>query len=122
LFVAAGVVGSRAADKCDPNERFVTDAGGKRYLELRWPLKTSENLVKLRVPAEYVSWADTGCLSVAWPGYPDPNYTLPYASGFSVAISLPDFEPRWRSDPQKFERGLHWSSVDIQIQVQRSTR
>ncbi|HVB88817.1 MAG TPA: hypothetical protein VND97_01325, partial [Beijerinckiaceae bacterium] len=49
-----------AAKACDPNERFVTDPDGKKFLELRWPMGAWNHLVKLRVPAEDVLEADTG--------------------------------------------------------------
>jgi hypothetical protein len=126
LFVAAAFIavawhrGASANESCDPNERVVTDADGKRFLELRWPLGSSEHLAKLRVPLEYVSWADTGCGSAVMPDYPDPNYTYPFASSFRVSVSLPDFEARPRSEELKFRRGPLWSSADISIHAQAS--
>jgi hypothetical protein len=104
-----------AAQSCDPNERYVTDADGKRFLELRWPIDSVSNLVRLRVPAEYVTWADTGCQSAAWPGYPDPNYTNRFAVGFSVGLSLPDPKPLPPADRNIFTRGLDWTKMTVLI-------
>ena len=109
-----------AAKACDPNERFVTDPDGKKFLELRWPMGAWNHLVKLRVPAEDVLEADTGCQSAVLPGYPDPNYTQGYASGFTVGMSLPDFKPARKVIPRMFGMGLDWSGMRIQIHAETS--
>jgi hypothetical protein len=76
---------------CIPNERFVNDPDGRRFLELRWLMDPPGWRARLRVPAEYVTWADVGCESATMPGYPDPNYRDVYAHGFSIGVDLPDF-------------------------------
>jgi hypothetical protein len=118
LALFAGHVGVAMA--CDPNERFVVDSDGRKFLELRWALGATDRLVKLRVSAEDVLGSDTGCQSAIWPGYPDPNYTLPYAESFTVGLSLPDFKPMIESDPKKFIGGANWSATRILINAQVS--
>ena len=107
------LVGSagKSGKKCDPNERFVTDEHGKRYLEARWPLGSKDNLVKLRIPAEYMYWVDLGCSS---PFFKDPNIVGPYAGGLYFEMTLPDFQPHNDSNDNLFH-GPDWSSIKISI-------
>lgn len=90
LFLA-GAVAAAAGDDCIPNERFVNDPDGRRFLELRWLMDPPGWRVRLRVPAEYVTWADVGCVPALGRGYPDPNYRDVYVHGFSIGVDLPDF-------------------------------
>jgi hypothetical protein len=80
-----------AKGDCIPNQRFVNEPDGRRILELRWLIDALGYRVRLRVPAEYVTWADVGCVSALGPNYPDPNYVNTYANSFSIGVLLPDF-------------------------------
>lgn len=100
---------------CVPNERFVDDPDGRRFLELRWLMDPPGWRVRLRVPAEYVTWADVGCESATMPGYPDPNYTKPYAQGFAVGLSLPDFKPLPTSERNIYPKDVNWSKMIVHI-------
>jgi len=100
---------------CVPNERFVNDPDGRRFLELRWLMDPPGWRVRLRAPAEYVTWADVGCESATMPGYPDPNYTKPFAQGFAVGLSLPDFKPLPPADRNIDRNGVNWSKMVIHI-------
>ncbi len=121
LFWAANHIGGNIfavkAPKtdCIPNERFVNDPDGRRFLELRWLMDPPGWRVRLRVPAEYVTWADVGCESAAMPGYPDPNYTKPYAQGFAVGLSLPDFKPLPPAERNIDRNGVNWSKMVVHI-------
>ena len=118
LFVAILLLFSSVAlaqGSCDPNERFVNDADGRRFLELRWPIGSVENRVRLRVPAEYVTWADTGCQSAVVPGYPDPNYTNPFAGSFDIGMSLPDFQTLPPPERNTSMKGLDWTKLLVEI-------
>ena len=100
---------------CVPNERFVNDPDGRRFLELRWLMDPPGWRVRLRAPAEYVTWADVGCESATMPGYPDPNYTKPFAQGFAVGLSLPDFKPLPPADRNIDRNGVNWSKMVVHI-------
>ncbi|HTO79641.1 MAG TPA: hypothetical protein VMJ31_07690 [Methylocystis sp.] len=123
VFLVASILPTllfRTKQTCDPNERFVTDLDGRRFLELRWPIGSVEHRVRLRVPAEYVIWADTGCQSAVWPGYPDPNYTNPFAVGFAIGVNLPDFEILPPSKRTIFGGGI--DSTELVILVSATAR
>ena len=108
--------GGNGGGHCDPNERFVVDETGKRFLEARWPLGREDNLVWLRIPAEYVNWASTGCISAFGPGYPDPDVVGPYDTTLSLEVVLPEFAPKNRNKPDlRFLQGPEWSSVSILV-------
>jgi len=116
LSVIMAALGSSPAKSCDPNERLVTDTTGSSYLELRWAIGTPTNLIKLKIPAEYISGANTGCIPETYLGYPDPNYTSPSAQDFAIALSLPDFVPFRKADPRNFKNGLDWSAMEVLIE------
>jgi hypothetical protein len=107
---------------CIPNERFVNDPDGRRFLELRWLMDPPGWRVRLRVPAEYVTWADVGCESATMPGYPDPNYRDVYAHGFSIGVDLPDFTVLQPTDRHIRRRGLDRTKMvvhlDSEVKVQ----
>lgn len=100
---------------CIPNERFVNDPDGRRFLELRWLMDPPGWRVRLRVPAEYVTWADVGCESATMPGYPDPNYRDVYVHGFSIRVDLPDFTVLHPSDRHIWNRGLDTTKMVVRL-------
>lgn len=100
---------------CIPNERFVNDPDGRRFLELRWLMDPPGWRVRLRVPAEYVTWADVGCESATMPGYPDPNYRDVYVHGFSIGVDLPDFTVLHPSDRHIWNRGLDTTKMVVRL-------
>lgn len=100
---------------CVPNERFVNDPDGRRFLELRWLMDPPGWRVRLRVPAEYVTWADVGCESATMPGYPDPNYRDVYVHGFSIGVDLPDFTVLHPSDRHIWNRGLDTTKMVVRL-------
>ncbi len=85
--------GAKGGGHCDANERFVVDETGKRFLMSRWALDREDNLVWLRIPAEYLWRAHTGCVSAFGPNYPDPDIVGPFDTLFSLEVTLPDFTP-----------------------------
>ena len=86
--------GAKGGGHCDANERFVVDETGKRFLMSRWALDREDNLVWLRIPAEYVGWASTGCVSAFGPAYQDPDVVGPFDTMLSLKVLLPDFIPK----------------------------
>ncbi|MGB5083297.1 MAG: hypothetical protein WBO09_01550 [Methylocystis silviterrae] len=103
---------------CVPNERFVNDPDGRRFLELRWLMDPPGWRVRLRVPAEYVTWADVGCESATMPGYPDPNYRDVYVHGFSIGVDLPDFTVLQPTDRHIRRRGLDTIKMVVSVRSQ----
>ncbi|HEY8125309.1 MAG TPA: hypothetical protein VIF88_07805 [Methylocystis sp.] len=100
---------------CVPNERFVNDPDGRRFLELRWLMDPPGWRVRLRVPAEYVTWADVGCVPALGRGYPDPNYRDVYAQGFSIGVDLPDFTVLLPTDRHIRRRGLDRTKMIVRL-------
>ncbi|KAF0211893.1 MAG: hypothetical protein FD139_3410 [Methylocystaceae bacterium] len=100
---------------CIPNERFVNDPDGRRFLELRWLMDPPGWRVRLRAPAEYVIWADVGCESATMPGYPDPNYRDVYVHGFSIGVDLPDFTVLHPTDRHIRRRGLDRTKMIVRL-------
>ncbi|ULO25001.1 hypothetical protein [Methylocystis sp. SB2] len=103
---------------CIPNERFVNDPDGRRFLELRWLMDPPGWRVRLRAPAEYVIWADVGCESATMPGYPDPNYRDVYVHGFRIGVNLPDFAVLHPSDRHIWNRGLDTTKMVVRLSSQ----
>ncbi|GEM_PF-3741211 len=103
---------------CVPNERFVNDPDGRRFLELRWLMDPPGWRVRLRVPAEYVTWADVGCESATMPGYPDPNYRDVYVHGISIGVDLPDFMVLQPTDRHIRRRGLDTTKMVVSVRSQ----
>ena len=100
---------------CIPNERFVNDPDGRRFLELRWLMDPPGWRVRLRVPAEYVTWADVGCVPALGRGYPDPNYRDVYVHGFSIGVDLPDFTVLHPTDRHIWNRGLDTTKMVVRL-------
>ena len=103
---------------CIPNERFVNDPDGRRFLELRWLMDPPGWRVRLRAPAEYVTWADVGCESATMPGYPDSNYRDVYVHGFSIGVDLPDFAVLQPTDRHIGRRGLDRTKMVVSVRSQ----
>ena len=106
---------SSAVGHCDPNQHYIVDSNGQRFLEIRWPLRSEDNLVWLRIPADYL-WqgANTSCVSFFGPGYSEPGIDGPFQEGFVLQVALPDFTPEDIHKPDlRFSRGPLWTSMII---------
>jgi hypothetical protein len=103
---------------CIPNERFVNDPDGRRFLELRWLMDPPGWRVRLRVRAEYVTWADVGCVPALGRGYPDPNYRDVYVHGFRIGVDLPDFAVLQPTDRHIWNRGLDTTKMVVRLSSQ----